>query len=143
MQGISTYTRVRRAQIPISTAGALRLWAAVGLVATNCADGDAIPGVRGDCSISIGIGPDCPRPIVDSSAAVCSRLVECGAIPVAHDDDGVFDYGECLDFVDGLGDFRREFVFACVEAALCDDLKVGGSPDQPRELPICLEHGDT
>ena len=115
------------------------LLSAMLLVGLGCGDDGATPGLRDECSSFSGAGLECESPPIESAADACQKLVDCGVIPL--DAEGAFDWAECMARLEGLDDYNRELVFACVEVSSCDELKTPGSPDSPGQ-PLCLEHGD-
>lgn len=119
------------------------------LIAFACGDDSATPGLRGECSAFSGAGLECESPPIETPADACARLLDCGAIPLENPPDQpdcCFDWARCMAELEGLDDFNREQVFACVEISTCDELKTDSSPDSPGRgepsLPLCLQHGN-
>jgi hypothetical protein len=98
-------------------------------------DGD---GTRGACAS--GTGLRCPA-TVTTAAEACSRLVSCASIPLASDDDDVFDWGRCADQLERLTDDRARLIIACVAASSCEELRTDGSPHNPYGDIYCFELG--
>ena len=99
-------------------------------------------GARGQCAEGGELNAGtCP---VDHTAdGACTYLVDCGVIPIESDqgDDHHFDWGDCVDTIDGFVT-GGDLVIDCIEAASCDSLKVDGSPDKPNAGEIqCLHLG--
>lgn len=118
-------------------------------VAAGCGDDGATPGVRGECASFGGAGLECEAAPIESPADACERLLECGVIPLENPEsspDCCFDWARCMAEIEGLDDFNREIVYACIEASSCDDLKTDRSPEGPGRsepsLPLCLQHGN-
>ena len=104
--------------------GSIRIVAlAVGVAACSAGD-DTVEGARGPCAFG-GELTDCPDAARTPEGA-CWRLVDCGAIVVASDNENRFTWGDCVDSVDGLTADRRGFVINCIAASTCDELRVGG-----------------
>ena len=115
-------------------AAALACWATV----AACDNTDAVDGARGPC----GFGGDlsaCPPDELTPEGA-CWRLVDCAAIPVDAPDNN-FDWGRCVDAIDGMTADRQTFVIDCVATSTCDALKVGGSPGDPYQRIFCFNFG--
>ena len=107
------------------------------LALLSCDDSGSADGARGPCAA----GPDslaCTEAVTSPEAA-CTRLVACAAIPLDAADG--FDWGECVDDLEALTDDRARLVVGCVAASRCDELRVMGSPEQPREPIYCLALG--
>ncbi len=94
-----------------------------------CAADDASPGARGVCAQG-GELTDCPD-TERTPAAVCWRLVDCGAIAIDGEQDFSFDWGRCMDFVEDMPADRTSLVQSCIAASTCDQLRVDGSPTNP------------
>jgi hypothetical protein len=118
--------------------------AAFGLVA--CRGDDAVQGAHGQCAFG-GELNDCPDAERTAEGA-CWRLVDCGSIPVAYEnpddpDDRRFDWGVCVDFLERQTADRQRIMINCIAASTCDELRVGGSPDNPNRNDIrCIRIGD-
>jgi hypothetical protein len=117
------------------------LWVAAAVaLAAGCDDMNAVDGARGPC----GFGGDlsgCPASAKTAEGA-CWRLVECASIPLDAPDPGDFDWGRCVNAIEGMTADRQTFAIACVASSTCDALKVDGSPDHPYQTPFCLDFGD-
>ncbi len=96
-----------------------------------CASDDASPGARDLCAQG-GELNDCPD-TARTAAEVCWRLVDCGAIAIdaGEMNEFAFDWGRCMDIVEGIPDDRGRLVQSCVAASTCDQLRVDGSPTTP------------
>ena len=107
-----------------------------------CGGDDTVEGAHGQCAFG-GELNDCPDAERTAEGA-CWRLVDCAAIPISHDtDNDRFDWGACIDFLDGHTADRRRLMINCVAASICDELRVDGSPDDPNPFEIrCLRIGD-
>ncbi|MBA3397259.1 MAG: hypothetical protein H0T89_31825 [Deltaproteobacteria bacterium] len=114
--------------------------AAAGLAACGAGD-DTVDGARANCEFG-GTINDCPDSARTTEAA-CWRLVDCGAIAVHNEaDDNELDWGNCVDRLDSTTSDRRRLIVACIAASTCDELRVPGSPDDPREEYMsCLRFG--
>ena len=118
--------------------------AALGLFA--CSDDNAVQGAHGQCAFG-GELNDCPDAERTPEGA-CWRLVDCGAIPVAFEnpdnpDDRRFDWGQCVDYIGSRTEDRQRIVVNCIAASVCDELRVGGSPEDPDRNDIrCIRLGD-
>jgi hypothetical protein len=101
-------------------------WIASLALVVACGGGDdTSDGARAQCAFG-GELTDCPDAAKTSEGA-CWRLVDCGAIPVDSEDPNdpnEFDWGVCVDFLDGLTADRRRLVVACIAASTCDELRV-------------------
>jgi hypothetical protein len=123
------------------TAG-LALAASISLVLGCSAGDDVVEGSRANCEFG-GTLNDCPDAKRTAEGA-CWRLVDCGAIAVEHEtDNGAFDWGNCVDFLDGrVTSDRRRLIVSCIAASTCDELRAPGSPDDPQtDLISCLHFG--
>lgn len=102
------------------------------VLASACTAGDdTASGARARCAEG-GALNDCPDSERTPQAA-CWRLVDCGAISIAS--GGMannFDWGKCVDTIDGALGVAQTLVINCIAASTCDALKVQGSPDDPR-----------
>lgn len=130
--------------------GLMRGWTA-GLVlaaalAASCGGDDTVEGARGQCAFG-GELNDCPDAERTSEGA-CWRLVDCGAIPAGYSNPNDpnarrFDWGQCVDFLDGQSADRRRIMIGCIATSVCDQLRVEGSPDNPNRNDIrCIRIGD-
>lgn len=112
-----------------------------------CAPDGAAPGVRGLCAAATG-EPLCQETPIESPEDACTKLLECGSIPVANSEDNpnCFDYARCLRHFERLDDHRYDVSLGCVEISTCDQLRFPGGPDCPNpndpQMPPCLEYGD-
>jgi len=119
--------------------------AAFGAVA--CGGDDTVQGAHGQCAFG-GELNDCPDAERTPEGA-CWRLVDCGAIPVAYenpddpDDRSTFDWGVCVDYLESRTADRQRIMINCIAASTCDELRVGGSPEDPSRNDIrCIQLGD-
>lgn len=118
--------------------------AGIGLAA--CSDENVVQGAHGQCAFG-GELNDCPDAARTAEAA-CWRLVDCGSIPVAYEnpdnpDDRRFDWGRCVDFLEGQTADRQRIMISCIAASVCDELRVNGSPEDPNAGEIrCIQLGD-
>lgn len=119
--------------------------AAAGLAACGAGD-DTVEGARAQCTFG-GQLNDCPEAERTPEAA-CWRLVDCGAIPVSYEnpedpDDQRFDWGNCVNFLEGRTADRQRVMIGCIATAVCDELRVEGSPGNPNRDQIrCIRIGD-
>ena len=105
------------------------------LGAAACRDdveGNPLQGVREPCSTAGGTLLGCDQPPIDTPEDACWRLVECGAIPLEHEENWVLDWASCVHDIERLSEPRYEFALECIETSSCDDLKVD----------LCLQYGD-
>jgi hypothetical protein len=118
--------------------------AGIGLAA--CSDENVVQGAHVQCAFG-GELNDCPDAERTAEAA-CWRLVDCGSIPVAYEnpdnpDDRRFDWGRCVDFLESQTADRQRIMINCIAASVCDELRVGGSPEDPNAGEIrCIQIGD-
>jgi hypothetical protein len=92
------------------------------LVVPACGAGDdTVEGTRSECAYG-GAITDCPD-ATRTPEGVCWRLVDCGAIVVQSDNDGRFDWGDCVDELDRLTSDREALVVGCIAASTCDELR--------------------
>jgi hypothetical protein len=118
--------------------------AAFGVVA--CGGDDTVQGAHGQCAFG-GELNDCPDAERTPEGA-CWRLVDCGSIPISYEnpdnpDDRRFDWGRCVDFLEGQTADRQRIMINCIAASICDELRVDGSPDDPNPGEIrCIRIGD-
>ena len=115
-------------------------------LAGACGFDGAAPGVRGECATAIG-EPLCEEAAIETSADACWKLVQCGSIPLANqEEENFFDYANCLDRFDRIGAHRSELSMACIAASTCDQLRFENGPNRPgnssEAMPPCLEYGD-
>jgi hypothetical protein len=107
------------------------------LALAACDKTNEVDGARGPC----GFGGDlsaCP-PSELTPGGVCSRLVECAAIPLDANQNG-FDWGRCVDEIETMTADRRTFVVDCIASSTCDTLKSNGSPNDGGH-PFCFGFG--
>jgi hypothetical protein len=107
-------------------------------LATACDSNQPVDGSRSPCASGGAIG-GCPSGD-ESPAGACTRLVSCGAIPLAAPDDK-YDWGRCVDQLNSMTAERRGFVTACIATSSCDELRVNGSPTNPYQRIFCFEFG--
>ncbi len=118
----------------------MKWWLLVTLIACKAGD-DTSEGSHAECARG-GTLTMCPESERTSEGA-CWRLVDCAAIPLTSTNQNTFDWGKCVDDLDGLTADRERLVIDCVAASTCDQLQVQGSPDQPDpDQMICLLMGD-
>src|SRR5215813_9877694 len=99
-----------------------RLVASLALALVACGAGDdTVSGARGECATG-GALNDCP-PAEQTPDGACWRLVDCAAIPVRSDNNNVFDWGACVNYIEGLTDDRERLIISCIAASACDALK--------------------
>ncbi|HEY4238903.1 MAG TPA: hypothetical protein VGM88_03775 [Kofleriaceae bacterium] len=115
------------------------------LALAACSAGDdTVAGTRGQCAEG-GALEDCPA-AEQTAEGACWRLVDCGAIPLDSDDPNatyIFDWGKCVDGIDGLTADRQRLVIDCIAASACDALRVQGSPTNPNTGQMqCIRIGD-
>jgi len=107
-----------------------------------CGGDDTSAGARGQCAEGGQLNAGtCP---VDRTAeGACTYLVDCGVIPISSSgNDNHFDWGACVDEIEGFITIGEDLVIDCIEASSCDALKVAGSPDDPDRNAIhCLHLG--
>jgi hypothetical protein len=110
------------------------------LAACNAGGDDTTDGTRGQCAAG-GALEDCPEAQRTPEGA-CWRLVDCGAIPLASDNGGVFDWGTCVDRLESATADRERVVIDCIAASTCDALKTSGDPRRPDPNAMyCLRLG--
>ena len=110
------------------------------LIACSAGNDGITGGTRGACSRG-GVLEQCPA-IDHTAEGACTKLVQCGAIPESAPQDYQVDWGNCVDYIDGLSPTASDLVIACVAASTCDILRVGDNPNtpDPRQMP-CLRLG--
>ncbi len=118
----------------------------VPLFISGCSFDGAAPGVRGQCATAIG-EPLCEDTPIETADDACWKLVGCGSIPVANEEEeNYFDYSNCIDRIEGLSAHRQALSLACIEASTCDQLRFDNGPNRPgnssEAMPPCLEYGD-
>jgi hypothetical protein len=119
------------------------LFAIVAVMLFGCGDDQSKQGFRDPCSEAAGAIDGCEYQSIASPEDLCWRLVECGVIPVDDpDNNDVFDWGDCTSNVSRFDAYRFEHAAACVASSSCDELIVGGSPNDPNGGILCLRHGD-
>jgi len=107
----------------------MRAWTCLGLALALAACGasdDTTDGTRGSCAAGGALTgcADTPR----TAEGACWRLVDCGAIPLHADDDGIFDWGNCVDDLERLSDTGEALTIDCIATSSCDALQVDSSP---------------
>jgi hypothetical protein len=101
---------------------------------------DTTDGTRGFCAQG-GALTDCPDAERTAEGA-CWRLVDCGAIAVASDNENRFTWGRCVDLLDRQTADRQRLVISCIAGSTCDELRVSGSPISPNTSEMhCLRFG--
>ena len=117
----------------------MKFWLCLLLALAACGGDDTSAGARGDCAEG-GALDACP-PADPTPEGACTYLVECGVIPIeSGGNDNHFDYGACIDAIEGDLDVGEQLVIDCIEASSCDALKVQGSPDDPNAGQIACFH---
>ena len=101
-------------------------WLILVLVCACGAGDDTTDGTRSVCSAG-GALTDCPDSARNAQAA-CWRLVDCGVIPLNVDPGNDFDWGHCVDDIEGLSAIAEQVVVDCISGSSCDELMVDGSP---------------
>ena len=101
----------------------MRAWYLLGVLAlAACGAGDdTADGTRAQCAEG-GALNDCPDALRTPEAA-CWRMVDCGAIPLHHDETFRFDWDRCVEEIWDAPDIQQRLIIACVAAATCDQLK--------------------
>ncbi|HUJ57286.1 MAG TPA: hypothetical protein VLX92_02290 [Kofleriaceae bacterium] len=117
-------------------------WLILVLAAAACGAGDdTTDGARANCAEG-GAENACPAPAHDAES-VCWYMVDCAAIPLSSNNNGVFDWASCVNYIEQLTDDRQRLVIDCIAASSCDQLKVNNSPGQPNAGDFqCLQIGD-
>jgi hypothetical protein len=114
--------------------------AVAALAACGTGDDGTNQGTRGVCAQG-GALTDCPDAARTPEAA-CWRLVDCGAIAVESDHANRFAWGRCVDTLESQTADRQRLMVSCIAASTCDELRVGGSPDNPDPRDLhCLRFG--
>jgi len=90
---------------------------------------DTVQGDRGQCA-SGGALNQC-APAEQTAEGACWRMVDCAAIPLSSNNNNRFDWGNCVDAIEGAPDDSQRVIVTCIAASQCDALKVDGSPDDP------------
>jgi hypothetical protein len=109
------------------------------ILACACtANNGTTAGDRGQCATG-GALNQCP-PADQTAEGACWRMVDCAAIPLKSDNNNHFDWGNCVDAIEGAPDDSQRLIIACIAASECDALKVDGSPDDPdiSKLPCAI-----
>ena len=116
-------------------------WLILFILAACSAGDDTTNGTRARCAEGGALNA-CPDSEQTAEAA-CWKLVDCGAIPTASDDPGVFTWGHCVDALDGRQADSEQLAIACISASSCDALKTQGSPRRPdpNQMPCFLLGG--
>ncbi|MGN6105542.1 MAG: hypothetical protein ACTHU0_10590, partial [Kofleriaceae bacterium] len=61
----------------------------------------------------------------------------------ANPNDRRFDWGACVNFLETRTADRQRLMVSCIATSVCDELRVGGSPDNPNRDEIrCIRIGD-
>jgi hypothetical protein len=118
-------------------------FAAVLCITALCASCDStksVDGARGRCAVGGAIN-GCEATALTAIDA-CNKMVDCGAIPVDHEDPNGFDWGRCVDDLSSQQPDQQRFTLACIAAAPCDELKTDGSPNNPYGRIACFTFGD-
>jgi hypothetical protein len=110
---------------------------AAAVLAAACDGTGSADGARGPCAAGGQILGECGE--VETIEDACWKLVECGVMPVEHQDPNARDWQRCVDELSFLEAHRAEAVVACVDASSCDALLVNDSPNNPFEWPDCFE----
>jgi hypothetical protein len=93
------------------------------LVLAACGTGDdTADGTRALCAEGGAIN-DCDD-AAHSAHAACWRMVDCGAIPVHHDEPFQLDWDRCVGEIEDMAPPQARLVIGCIGAATCDQLKV-------------------
>jgi hypothetical protein len=120
----------------------MRRWPSLLIFLAACGTGNNIDGTRGNCAEGGALTDTCDGE-VSTPADACWRMVDCGAIPIFNDDNNVFDWGNCTDYIDTLTSTRQTLVIACIAGSSCDMLKGDNWPDVPyRDQFQCIRIGD-
>ncbi|HSD89314.1 MAG TPA: hypothetical protein VLB44_17415 [Kofleriaceae bacterium] len=106
----------------------------------GCSAGDdTLEGSAGACSKG-GIFEPCDE-AARTPAGACSRLVECGAIPLERPETYQFDYDNCVSFIERSSTGSQTLIAACIAESKCDALLPKNPHDpNPNEIP-CLHFG--
>jgi hypothetical protein len=113
--------------------------ALMGLAACGT-DDDTTDGTRAFCAQG-GALTDCPD-TERSAQGACWRMVDCGAIAVASENENRFTWGRCVDLLERQTADRQRLVINCVAASTCSELRVPGSPQAPNTDEIrCFRFG--
>jgi len=97
----------------------MKRWTCI-LFLVACSAGDDVANGARDLCAEGGTLNQCP-PIARTPEAACWREVDCGAMPV--DADGHFDWGDCVQTIEGMREVQQELVIACIADSTCDQLK--------------------
>ncbi len=111
------------------------------ICAVGCGGDEVVEGAHGQCAFG-GELNDCPDSARTAEGA-CWRLVDCAAIPLSNDEDpNGFDWGVCVDYLESRVAERQRLMINCIAASTCDELRVGGSPDDPNRDDLrCIRIG--
>ena len=111
---------------------------ALAVANAGCGNGDDTnTGTRAECAAG-GALTDCPEAARTAEGA-CWRLVDCGVIPVASDNNNRFTWGTCADGLERATADRQRLAIDCIAVSSCDALRVKGSPGNPNANDIaCL-----
>src|SRR5206468_11025818 len=93
-------------------------WICLLTLAACGAGDDTADGARAKCAEggALNACPDAPKTPEDA----CWRLVDCGAIPVHRDDPNEFDWGNCVNRLEGFTTIGRELTIGCIAASTGD-----------------------
>jgi hypothetical protein len=110
------------------------------VLASACTAGDdTASGARSRCAEGGALNA-CPDGVPTPQGA-CWRMVDCGAISISSaDPTNHFDWGDCVDRIEGSTTVAQTLIVNCIVASTCDALKVQGSPDDPREDQMACFH---
>jgi hypothetical protein len=97
----------------------------LGLAACGAGD-DTADGSRALCAEG-GALTDCPD-AERTTRSACWRMVDCGAIPLHHEETFRLDWDRCVDEIEEMGDIQQRLVINCIAAATCDQLKDNERP---------------
>lgn len=91
------------------------------LAACNAGD-DVADGTRGLCAEG-GELNDCAK-VPTTPREACWRLVDCGAIPLHHNEDFRDDWDNCVDEIERMRDASQRLTIECIAASTCDQLRL-------------------
>lgn len=112
----------------------------VALSLAACDDTGSHDGARGPCAAGGQVLDDRSCFEVETTEDACWKLVECGVIPLDHENPDGVDWGRCVNRLESYDDDAAATAIACVDLASCDQLTVNDSPANPYEWPDCLEY---
>lgn len=100
----------------------MRVWLCCVLTVAACTPGDdTADGARAQCGEG-GALTDCADSARTPEGA-CWRLVDCGAIPLHHDETFRSDWNRCVEEIWDAPTVQQSLIVACVAASTCDQLK--------------------